>query len=217
VVILSIILLVVLSILGLVIFNWAFRKRAEKIVPAEHLNSVRKGNSRGDIERQENDKLVIIEDVHFDNVTTIVGYICNLNNEEDFVVLPRLVKIKEKITAIYFPYDISFERFCYFINYFYFPHGLNFNYQPVVRGWTTTKSGDKWITGDLENRKIMVFCNPEDKEYDNVYFVTSDNLTYKCSFPIFKKHAKLASKILNYEQPGIDFNFLNKMQYEDFK
>jgi|SRR5687767_2534091 len=195
--------------------NRIIRKRAEKIVPTEHLNTDRKGSDQ--FQREENDKLVIIENVHIDNVRNIVGHVCNLSNQQEFVIVPRIVKIKEDVTAVYFPYNISFDRFCGFINYLYFPIGPNFNYEPIIAGWTTTKLGDKWITESLENQRIMIYCDPEDREMDDVYLVTSGNVVYKCSFLLFKKKAIAVNKIMKYREPNVNMSYIEKMEYEELK
>jgi hypothetical protein len=87
----------------------------------------------------------------------------------------------------------------------------------MITGWATTKPNDKWIGPHLENQKIMIFCPLTHDESDQVCFVTSDNLTYKCHFSIFNKKVERIKTNIKYADPRVSETNLRKLNYEDIK
>jgi len=113
----------------------------------------------------------------------------------------RLHRVNSKMTIIAFPYDIDFEIFCKLINYLKYPEGLA--YKTDIRAWTTTKSIDKWVNLELESKNIMLFLDPNDKEYDNIMLITSEGQTYKILFGINDEFQKTDKIIFQYK--GAEF------------
>ena len=162
-----------------------------------------------------NDKLVIVEDVSESDIKKIVLEFCNLYNKETFQAIPRLTQLTDKKFAITFPYDINFETYCYFINYLNYPMGFDRHFKTV--GWTTTKSSDNWITEKSENKNVMLYVSDFDKEYDNVFLTTSDNIGYKLGFAMGEEKQLLDSPEKSYVKQPITKKELEEKFYTDFK
>lgn len=67
------------------------------------------------------------------------------------------------------------ERFYYLVNYLNYPEGID--YKIEIEGFTTGKEQNK-----LKDKNLLVYISPNDKEYDNVFVVTSDNENFKVEF-----------------------------------
>jgi hypothetical protein len=106
-------------------------------------------------QEQQNSKLVVVKDISYTDLQSILTGFCNMYNKEEYQAQPRLTKISEREFAITFPFDIEFEIFCYFINYVHYPMGFDRSFS--VTGWTTTQSGDNWITEKSVNKKAILF------------------------------------------------------------
>lgn len=162
-----------------------------------------------------NDKLVIVEDVNENDITKILQEFCNLYNKEMFQALPRLIKLSDNKFAVTFPYDINFEIYCYFINYVNYPMGFNRNFKTI--GWTTTKKSDIWTTEKSVNKNVMLYVSDFDKEYDNVFLTTSDNIGYKLGFAMGEEKQLLDRPEKNYVKQPISSTELEGKPYIDFK
>ena len=207
-----IILLPILFVFFYVVFK---RKKAYK-EDVSYLNL-----TRPEIElkrkEEENDKLIIVQNVNRESIKKVVQQICNLYNADAYKLLPRIIEFSDRKFAIFFPYNIRFEEFCYVVNYLYYPQGLNLDYEPIIKGWTTICSNDLWVTQELVGKKISLFIPSGDQEYNNVYFVTEANKVYKAEFSVVKRRAKLSSYVSAYTEPEINLSFLREFIFEDFK
>ncbi|MBP6978602.1 MAG: hypothetical protein KBB71_09835 [Lentimicrobiaceae bacterium] len=162
-----------------------------------------------------NDKIVIVKDASENDIKKILQEFCNSYNKETFQAVPRLTKITDKKFAVTFPYDINFEIFCYFINYVNYPMGFDRNFEAI--GWTTTKQSDTWITEKSINKNVMLYISDFDKEYDNVFLTTSDNIGYKLGFAMGEEKQLLDRPEKNYVRQPISNNELDEKPYKDFK
>lgn len=127
-----------------------------------------------------NDKVVLVDNISRAEIIQIINSFCNLYNKKDFAALPRLYEITEKQFAITFPFDLDFETYCFFVNFAHYPTGFDKSIDVIA--WTTTKQGETWITDKSANKKVMLFIPADDKDYDNVYLTTNDNIGYKLGF-----------------------------------
>jgi hypothetical protein len=163
----------------------------------------------------QNDKIVVAENMTATEIDKILTDFCNLYNKEKYKALPRLYKLSERQFAITFPYDIEFTFFCFFINYVHYPMGFNKSFDVI--GWTTTKSGENWITEKSANKKVMLFIPSDDTEYDNVYLTTEDNIGYKLGFAMGREKRLLDLTKKYFVKPKIEIVELNKQEYTDYK
>lgn len=162
-----------------------------------------------------NDKIVIVEDVNENEIKKILQEFCNLYNKEMFQALPRLTKLSDDKFAVTFPYDINFDIYCYFINYMNYPMGFDRHFKTI--GWTTTKKSDIWITEKSANKNVMLYVSDFDKEYNNVFLTTSDNIGYKLGFAMGEEKQLLSRPEKSYVKQPISSNELEGKPYIDFK
>ena len=164
-----------------------------------------------------NDKLIIVKTVNLDLLKQAIKSFCKSYNQESFIALPRLTILND-IYIVTFPYDIDFERFCYFINYLKYPIDINLKeYKPGIVAWCTTKSQDIWMTDEIANKQVMLYIPDSDKEYDNVYLTTQDNIGFKMGFALGKAHKKLDQPILLYRNPEYKLNEIPSNEIIDFQ
>ncbi len=146
--------------------------------------------------KKYNDKIVVIKGANYNDIKKAITQFCNLYNREDLAAVPNLTKISETEFVVTFPYDLTFDKFCFFVNYMYYPNEIF--YKADIKAWATTKQGDIWITDKSVNKKVMLFIPPDDQEHDNVYLTTQDNIGYKLGFAQGEE-----TKLL--DKPKLDF------------
>lgn len=162
----------------------------------------------------ENDKIVLIENVKLEDLKNAIQKFCNTYNQENLTALPLLTILSENKFVVTFPYDTDFATYCFFVNYMYYPNDII--YKPTIKAWTSTKQNDDWMTNEIINRKVMLYIPSDDKEYDNVYLTTSENIGYKMGFAMGEEKQKLNSPRQTYVEP-IKLEELNgkeKIQYK---
>ena|SRR5690606_18595632 len=152
-----------------------------------------------------NDKIVYISNAKIDDLKKAIQQFCNSYNQEEYRALPLLTILNEDEYVITFPYNIDFETFCYFVNYLHYPNGII--YKPEILAWTSTKTGDLWMTNDIVNKKVLLYIPENDKEYDNVFLTTENNIGYKMGFAMGEEMQKLDKPRMIYENP-IELNEL---------
>jgi len=147
----------------------------------------------------ENDKIILVENVSLDDLKKAIQQFCNSYNQDNFKALPSLSIVSGNRFIVTFPYDIDFDIYCYFVNYLYYPEDIAC--KPVIKAWTTTKTSDKWMKDDIVNKKVMLYIPDDDKDYDNVYLTTSDNIEYKMGFALGRSVKKLNEIKQLYSEP----------------
>lgn len=164
------------------------------------------------IER-ENDKIILVSNASHEVIKNVLTAFCNMYNKDSFAALPRLWQLSSTAFAITFPYDIDFITYCFLVNFLDYPTDIKWNAH--VRAWATTKHGDDWIPTESINKKMMLFIAEDDKEYDNVFATTEDNVGYKIGFSGSKAKLPLPDPKEMYKEPGLSLNTLNGLGYED--
>lgn len=97
---------------------------------------------------------------------------------------------------------IDSERFCYLLNYLKYPENIIYNVK--ILGYLTIS--DLKIFPKIKlNSRIQIFIPDFDKDYDNVYAVTTDNETYKFDFGGKTSKVELINK---YQDSEIDLSNL---------
>ena len=186
---------------------------------ASDLNSkVRPNNFEKPTKLLDNDKMILVKNLKLDYLKQAIEQFCNMYNREAFIALPRLFILNNEY-VITFPYDIDFDKFCYFINYLENAHELCLlpDYKPDVKAWCTTKTSDSWMNDNIANKNVMIYIPEWDEEHDNVYLITEDNLGYKMGFAIGEATQKLDKPVLNYGNNPIDLISLNNKEVIDFE
>ena len=195
-----------LIIIGLIIVGLIF-KACIKRGNGNFNNLKRPPESLKPSQYVDNDRMIIVNNVSLVDLQTVLKQLCNSYNNESYKVLPLLRQYTDSTYVITFPYDIDFETFCYVVNYLYYPIGVN--YHPQITAWTTTKQSDSWMKDNLVNKKVMIFIPYEDKEYDNVYLTTSDNIGYKMGFAIGHESQLLDTPNKKFHLPDTRIDDLN--------
>jgi hypothetical protein len=170
---------------------------------------------QGSYGRKRNDKLVVVKGIDYAGLKQVLLDFCKMYNKRGLQAIVRLTTIDETAFAITFPFDIEFEIFCYFINYLQYP--VEFKSIIHVIAWTTTKTGDPWITAKSANKNVMLFIPPDDTEHDNVFLTTADNTGYKLRFALGENELLLEMPAREYTPPPIGIDILAGQQFEDFK
>lgn len=162
-------------------------------------NENRPNNTEIPSEKIKNDKIVLIENVKLEDFKNALQKFCNNYNQENLRVLPLLTILAENKFVITFPYDTDFEAYCYFVNYMYYPNDIF--YKPTIKAWTSTNQNDNWMTNEIVNKKVMLYIPSDDKDYDNVFLTTFDNIGYKMGFAMGEEKQKLNKPRQTYVEP----------------
>ena len=205
-------------IIGLAIAAIVFyvlRTKLKNAEPQPDTDTARPSQAALQTITKQNDKLVLVKGVSYSDFKKVLTGFCNMYNKESYQAQPRLTKLSEREFAITFPYDIHFEIYCYFVNYIEYP--MELKWTADVTGWTTTKSGDIWITEKSVNKKVMLFIPTDDTEHDNVYMTTSDNIGYILGFAKGEEKKLLETPKKMFVAPRLDISGLADKEFEDFK
>lgn len=90
------------------------------------------------------------------------------------------------------------DRFYFLVNYLNYPE--NIDYKVKIRGYTVGRNNNV-----LKDKRLLIYIPEEDHDYDNVFVVTTENITYKVDFggAIISVETKIA-----FQQPD-NFNLDN--------
>ena len=163
----------------------------------------------------DNDKLILINNVSIDDLKKVLTAFCNIYNKKDYATLPRVVTLSSTSFAVIFPYGTDFATFCFAVNYLKYP--VDLKWQSKVYAWVTTKQGDDWITDKSINKKVMLFLADDDKEYDNVFMTTQDNIGYKLGFAMGEEKQLLQAPKEPYKSPSVNLKDLAGLPFVDIE
>jgi hypothetical protein len=199
-----------LIIIGILIVGFLFFKFGLKSSQSDLKNSSRPSNLNKPTTKA-NDKIILIKNLKLDYLKQAINQFCNMSNKNQYIALPRLITLDSQF-VITFPYDIDFDQFCYFINYIKYANELCLkpDYKPEIKAWCTTKSDYTWIINETANKTVMIYIPEWDKDYDNVYLTTQDNIGFKMGFAIGEENKKMDKPILQFEKMPKDLNLDNK-------
>nr|WP_299168763.1 hypothetical protein [uncultured Allomuricauda sp.] len=162
-----------------------------------------------------NDKLISVKNVMKQDLEKAIEQFCDMYNQDSFRALPRLFILEEDEFVVTFPYDIDFATFCVFMNYLHYPNDIEYN--PSIRGWTTTKETEEWVQRPIDNKKVMLFIPKSDDEYDNVYLTTEENFCVQIGFAIGHHFKPFSHPVEYYEEPMHSIGELKGKEFIDFK
>lgn len=202
-----VLLILLLAIVFFLFYNRTSNKLEERKIKQKKAKAIKP------IVEQKNDKLVVIRGTQ-DNVITAITEFTKLYNQEKYQVLPRLYSVSSEVFVITFPYDISFEIFCYFINFMPYPLGIDKGL--VIIGWATTPHKDDFVKEEYKNTKGMFFVPNDDEEGDNVYMTTVNEKGYKICFSLGDlKTLEYPKK--EYKEPQYTIEDLSNYTFKDFE
>ena len=203
----------IIIVVGFLIFKFGLKSS-----DSELKNTTRPSDSNKPITPIINDKVILIKNLKLDYLKQAIAQFCNMSNQKQFIALPRLTIIGNDF-VITFPYDIEFDQFCYFVNYIKYAHELSLkaDYKPEIKAWCTTKNGFAWMTDEIVNKSVMIYIPDWDKDYDNVYLTTQDNLGFKMGFAMGEEHKNMDKPVVQFEKMPIDLDTLKGKEMIDFK
>jgi hypothetical protein len=203
----------IVIVVGFLIFKFGLKSSDSDLK-----NTARPDDSNKPTDPVDNNKIIIVKNLKLDYLKQAIEQLCNMSNKERYNALPRLTILDNQF-VITFPYDIEFDQFCYFVNYLKYAHDLSLkpDYKPEIKAWCTTKTGFAWMTDEIVNKNIMIYIPDWDKDYDNVYLTTQDNLGYKMGFAMGEEHHKLDKPVIQFDKMTIDLNTLRNRETIDFK
>lgn len=108
------------------------------------------------------------------------GFISNYSKGGDVIERPTI----EKVDVCYyltFKDGLDYDLFCFWINYLTYSD-KNKRHNEDVTGWFEVSSQAKGAWEPFAGQQLMFFVPATDKEFDNVFFMTSDNTCYKQVF-----------------------------------
>lgn len=204
---------IVTGVLILIFIIKAFMRTGKK--SESDTDRIRLPNENSSKPERQNDKLVLVDNLSKKEMESILTSFCKIYNQENYKAQPRLFVLSERKFAITFPFDIDFKIYCFFVNYVRYPMGFDKQVDVIV--WTSTKQAKGWITEKTENKKVMLFIPEDDREYDNVFLTTNDNIGYKLGFATGEEKQLLPLPKKGYFAPTTEINSLTEKQSEDFQ
>jgi len=208
----SVIIITVIFILLSLILKYGFRG------PENNINNKHRPNIKNKpVKKDINDKIVIVKYLQYDYLIQAINQFCNLYNQDNFIALPRLIK-QNYLFIIVFPYNINFDKFCFFVNYLGNAHELRekTDYQPNVKAWCSTLTVDNWITDEILNKNVMLSIPESDSKKDKMFLATNENIGYKLDMSQFNSNIELEKSSLMYENIPVDVKLLKHKRFIDF-
>ena len=146
---------------------------------------------------EPNEDIVFIENAKPEDLQKALKDFCKTYNQGGKVAFLNLNTYEGNIYSITFRKPIPFDVLEYLINYLHYPFGID--HKPNIRAWATIKPDASWIDKALHNKQVMLYIPEDDKEYDNVYFITQENQAYKDSFRADETLKKVEEKQVKFE------------------
>lgn len=182
-------------------------------------NKLQNDPSRPNVEKpalkKPNDKIIVVNNAVHNDIKKALTEFCNIYNKNDYAALPRLWQLSANKFVITFPYDIDFQTYCFAVNFLNYPIDIKWNAK--VYAWCTAHETDQWITEKSANKTIMLYLAVDDKEYDNVFLTTQDNIGYKLGFAMGHETQLLSIPKEMYTVSTVNAESLKDMKYEDFQ
>jgi Na+-transporting methylmalonyl-CoA/oxaloacetate decarboxylase gamma subunit len=162
-----------------------------------------------------NDKLILVNGASHEDIRKVLKDFCRLYSKSPSASFSlRLTNTFEHGYAITTPYDIDFEILCFLINYLQYPTEVRWTTK--VAGWTSTNPTDTWITQNTARKRVMLYVPEDDREYDNVYLTTEDNIGYKLGFAVSEEKKALVQPKKVYLESPLKIEELTDKPFEDF-
>jgi len=169
------------------------------------------------VQQDFNDKIVVVKYMQFEYLVQAIHQFCNLYNQDKFIAMPRLTN-QYYLFIITFPYNIDFEKFCFFVNYLGNADVLRNkdDYQPNVKAWCTAQSVDPATTGFILNKKVMLSIPENEAKKDNMFLTTTENVGYKMNISQVGSHIKPEKTSIQYETIPVNITDFANKKYIDF-
>lgn len=151
---------------------------------------------------------IVSSDVQENELQVGLMDFANLYSQEKFAEQIELFRKKGELEyLIFFNNEPDFERFAYAVNYIRFLETKN-GQLPLVTGYFNNGQKDSQ-NPFLDGNFVKVYVSRNDKEYDNVNIVDSENDTYRFDFG--GAYTKLATIEESFELPHVDLENYNHL------
>lgn len=157
-----------------------------------------------------NEKLILVKGPKEEELTTVLVKFCEMYNQNNSSLALKFYKKEAETFLITFPDDVDFELFCYLVNYLKYPMDMKYDADPI--GWTTAEQVDAWRTNAIKGKRVLVFIDPQDDEYDNVMVTTENNETFEIGFAEGEGLEKRNNRILDYRNQDINVAELRNLE-----
>ena len=117
----------------------------------------------------------------------------DFQNSQKELLKPRIVR--REFHSLLFLHDIDYSDFCFLFNWLVYRKTTARDYS--LRGWL--KESHLEVKGNSVTGPIMLFIPSDDKEYDNVYFVSSHGKGYKQEFAYAQRLHEVNGHAVPYE------------------
>jgi len=175
--------------------------------------------SRPNVEKlkleKSNDKIIVVTNADHNDIKKALTEFCNIYNKNDYAAQPRLWQLSANSFAVTFPYDVDFATYCFAVNFLKYPMDIKWNAK--VYAWCTTHTEDQWITEKSASKTVMLYLAADDKEYDNVFLTTQDNIGYKLGFAVGHETQLLDAAKETFKTPAVTIESLKDKKFEDFQ
>lgn len=114
-------------------------------------------------------------------------------NSQKELLKPRIVR--REFHSLLVLHDIDYNDFCFLFNWLVYRKTTVRDYS--LRGWL--KESHLEVKGNSVTGSIMLFIPSDDKEYDNVYFVSSHGKGYKQEFAYAQRLHEVNGHAVPYE------------------
>lgn len=114
-------------------------------------------------------------------------------NSQKELLKPRIVR--REFHSLLVLHDIDYSDFCFLFNWLVYRKMAVPDY--TLRGWL--KESHLEVKGNSVTGPIMLFIPSDDKEYDNVYFVSSHGKGYKQEFAYAQRLHEVNGHAVPYE------------------
>lgn len=179
-------------------------------MPKNSVSQIRPAEPAGPV---ANDKLIIIQRENIANARFAINKFSEAYKLKDDGIKLRLTDLGDKRQAVTFPSDISFEVFCFAVNFLKYPTDMQWAGQ--ITGWATTHIGDPWITPEITGEQAMFYLPENDTEYDMVLMATPQNVLYKLGFSRSKGKQLPDFPEQPYRKPPVSLEEIAALPFED--
>ncbi|PTQ99874.1 hypothetical protein C8P68_102704 [Mucilaginibacter yixingensis] len=162
-----------------------------------------------------NDKLIIIQGENIAKARLAAKKFSEAYKLKDDGIKLRLTDLGDKKQVVTFPFDISFDAFCFAINFLKYPTDILWAAQ--ITAWGTTRIGDSWITPEIAGEKAMFYLPENDTEYDMVLMTSSQNVLYKLGFSKSKAKQLPDFPEQPYHKPTVSLEQIASLPFEDIE
>ncbi len=152
------------------------------------------------------ENFIIVENVIEKDLLKVIVDFTNKYSDNVFVEGIQFYKNKGTSNSfiVRFTNQPDLEIFCYLVNYIKYPEGFR-RFSPFLRGYTTLDFKTEKYKPSAGSRK-MVYISRDDRDYDNVNFVTDKNETY-----VFNFSGK--TKKIEYSEISFDLKLFKETDY----